>query len=270
MRSILLLVTLASGCAAAPAYMRPAAAPLPPCPGEATVVFVRPAGTGRVIEVREADGTFLGRLDNRSSFRAAVSPGEHFFVAAVVDRKEAMPVGLRADLEAGKTYYVDVETSQGLPLLYAVAPRLPYWGRLDGWLARTRGLERDPASVAPAPPADWVSTYSYAFYGYDWWRTPDPRRSERALAPSDGMAEGAALAPADVQACSERPVRPTPPATLALAVLPANDPDLPHCTLDVPTGSHMRTLGCGTENQQAKGRREAWFIMNRPRFSGSW
>ncbi len=268
MRSILVLSILASSCAAAPAYMRPAAGPAPSCPGEATIVFVRPSATGRVIEVRDADGTFLGRLDNRSSFRTAASPGEHFFVALVVDRKEARPVGLRAELEAGKTYFVDVETSQGLPLLYAVAPRLSYWGRLDGWLARTRGLERDAAQAAPAPD-DWTSTYSYAFYGYDWWKGPDPRRAEHALVASDGIGDVGAPAPA-AQACSEKPDRPTLPAALALAVLPANDPDLPRCIVDVLTGSHLRTLGCETENQDSKSRRDAWLLLNRPRYSGSW
>ncbi len=263
MRRAVLLGLIVSGCASQDVTMRPAAAPRTACDSDAYVVFVRPTRGGGAIEVREADGTLLGRLENQTYFGTPVSPGEHFFVART-DRDEGRAVALKADLAPGETYYVDAELAKGFAVLYAMAPRMPYWKELDDWLARSRPIETDPAAGRAAPDG-WSAAYSYALR---WWgQLDDQHISERKLILSDGVVEPTPLVTLSPEACATRAARPNPPpAVVTLAAAdPGKDKDVPKCRSEKQTGSNLRTRVCRTDREAQAEYEDAWQFMNLPR-----
>ncbi len=242
--------------------MRPAAAPATTCESDAYVVFVRPTSGGTAIEVREADGTLLGRLGDRSYFGVAVAPGEHFFIAQS-DLAGTRPVGLKADLGAGATYYVDVELfkPRRQAAMYAVAERIPYWKDLPGWLDGSKRVELDPARGAAPVPEDWERTYSYAL---QWWSMLDQAAAfDRVLILSDGEPQETAPATPRPAACASRAPKPSRP--LAMEVGVTRDLDLPQCWLEKPTGSNMRQLMCASDRELADSRQDAWWWFTQPR-----
>ena len=262
MRWAIVLGLIASGCASQGLRMRAAPAPATTCESDAYVVFVRPTSGGTTIEVREADGTLLGQLGDRSYFGVAVAPGEHFFVAES-DLAGTRPVGLKAELGAGATYYVDVELFKPLrqAALYALAERIPYWKDLPGWLAGSHRVELDPArGVAPVP-ADWERTYSYAL---QWWSMLDQESAfDRVLILSDGEPQETAPGTPRPAACVGRAAKPSHPVAMVAGV--AHDVDLPQCWLEKPTGSNMRQLMCASERVLADRRQDSWWWIIQPR-----
>ncbi len=267
MRWALTLGLLVTGCASQQGYMRPAAGPAPACDADAYVVFVRPSAGGSTIEVREADGTFLGQLDGRSYFGTAVSPGPHFFVAET-GRTDSRPAAIKAELGAGLTYYVDVELVKGFAVLYAVAPRMPYWKDLPGWLANSQRVQLDPAKGRAPVPEDWLNTYSYAF---NWFGGLDEQNlAQRKLIVSDGTTEGAPAPLASLSAdnCADRPAKPGQPVALA-TVTPKDDRDLPNCTYEKQTGSNFRKRVCRTGRQADDERESARQFLDTPHITNS-
>ncbi len=261
-----LVLGFVSGCASGNVRMRPAAAPPSACDSDAYVLFVRPLRGGGYVEIREADGTFLGQLENESYFGVAVAPGEHFFVAKS-SHEDSRPVALKADVGAGETYYVDVEMGKGKAkkqaMLFALAPRMPYWKELHGWLASARRFEVDP-SKGPAPvPPDWTATYSYAFH---WWATlNDQAVSERKIILSDGESTPPTLADLSPRSCASRPSLPSAPLATKVALDVTKDKDVVKCWTDTPTGTKMRTQVCKTDRELEEESQSAWDFLIQPR-----
>lgn len=112
----------------------------------ATVIFVRPSGYGGgEFPILDGQGHFLGAAPGNSWFVVSVPAGEHLFIAW----SEGTPA-LKATLEAGKIYYVEVGVTIGAwsprARLFAVGPQRPQWAELPKWLSET-------TPVVPAPDA---------------------------------------------------------------------------------------------------------------------
>jgi hypothetical protein len=233
-------------------------------------VFVRPARAGAVvIELREEDGTFLGRLTDETYFGVSVSPGKHLFIARAVDRAISKPIGLSADLLPGETYYVDVELGMSIPALFAVAQRLPDWKELNGYLASTHRIERNPAVSAPPLPAKWLE---YVAFVRAWWtQLPSFVAEERRLGTKDGSPTALPMASSasDAELCAGRPARPTPVEVPAeLAMQPLDDPDIAKCWREVLTGSHLPSMVCATQTYLDRERRANFLTVTLPRVGG--
>jgi hypothetical protein len=117
-----------------------------PSVGEALVLFIRPHRyVGKAISSALYDGEeFLGLLTDNTAVAHQMEPGRHTFMLLC-----GVPAGvafLDADLEAGKTYYVElaVRSKWTRPYLWLVpidpaAER----GQLSGWLAEANLLVID-------------------------------------------------------------------------------------------------------------------------------
>jgi hypothetical protein len=163
--------------------------PIPVDPNAATVVFVRPSGYGGRIKTVILDnaGRFLGESWGKTYFATREPPGEHIFVAW----SEGTPA-LKAMLEAGKVYYVEIGAIIGVwslrTRLFAVGPQRQQWASLAEWLENSTMLVPDEAAgqAYAQSKADNVQEViqkglsNYAEYN-------DEDRQKRTLLPSDGV-----------------------------------------------------------------------------------
>jgi hypothetical protein len=194
----LLILLAAAGCGG-PSYMTQAASPQPPAadPAMATVFFIRPSGYagGREYVILDETGRFLGEVKGESYFVTKMPPGEHSFVAW----SEGSPT-LRATLEAGKIYYVEVGVVIGAwsprARLFAIGPQRKPWPELAGWLAQSRllvptqGAEQRFAQDKGAEAREVVQKGLAEYAGYD-----AEAKSLRTLTPADGVPAPAGAAP---------------------------------------------------------------------------
>ena len=140
------LALAATGCTATSPYMHEVLAPQAPVKAadKATVVFVRPSGFGSGIRVTLLDdkGKFLGDSLPSSHFSRQIDPGKHLFISWAENTD-----GLQATLEAGKTYFVEVEIKMGAlsarSHLKALTSKSEKWPKRDEWLSESKELSVD-------------------------------------------------------------------------------------------------------------------------------
>ena len=114
---ILLMVVLSLfGCAGSNQYMRPSAqesvAPVA-ADNESVVVFMRPSTLGfaissSVFDINDSNESFLGIVSAKKKVVCRTTPGEHMFMV-IGESADFM----RANLQAGKTYYALVTPRMG-------------------------------------------------------------------------------------------------------------------------------------------------------------
>ena len=167
-----------------------------PDPNKAQVVFMRSSFVGSAInaslfEVTDSGNEFIGIMANGTKISREVEPGEHTFMVV----SEAADF-MRADLEAGKTYYA------------MVTPRMGAWKarfsfqplRNDGegkfttdsdefgnWVAGTKLVENSAQSLLWAENnAASVDKKKNAYFTK--WQAKDPEEIERqTLKATDGL-----------------------------------------------------------------------------------
>ena len=195
MRKLLALgvvvASLAAGCAATSPYLvsrkdlQIGAAPV----DKAQVVFVRPTSFAKGISVTilDADGSYLGDSTPWSAYAVAIKPGPHTFIAWG-EGTHAM----KADLAAGKTYYVEVSPVIGMWSarfhLKAIKQSRPNWAELSDWLKKATPheahLEEGQRGIVDARKNDADSTIKKGVARLAEY-TPE-ELEVRTLAPSDG------------------------------------------------------------------------------------
>jgi len=113
---LLSAIMISSGCAVQSGYMQPAGPDVTIAPeaGKAVVVFMRPSRFGGAIQSSVFDVTtdknvLVGVVSSKTKVAYPVSPGEHLFMV-VSESADFM----KADLEAGKTYYANVTPRMGV------------------------------------------------------------------------------------------------------------------------------------------------------------
>ena len=106
MLSVLLMVM---GCAGRSGYMVTATPAAGPAPDKALVYFMRPSGMGFKVHFQIWDSDhFAGLSQAQSYFVYECNPGTHLFIGIAENK-----VALKADLDAGKTYYVGTNVRVG-------------------------------------------------------------------------------------------------------------------------------------------------------------
>jgi len=112
-----ILALAATGCSSK--YMKPAgpdaASRYAPSSDKAAIIFIRPSSLGgaiqsSVFDVTTSDNVLVGIVSHKSKVAYRVAPGEHLFMV-IGESADFM----KADLEAGKTYYA------------LVTPRIGVW-----------------------------------------------------------------------------------------------------------------------------------------------
>jgi len=146
MRSLVVVLALASGCAVP--YMTPVQPPqaLAPPPSTGLVVFVRPSswGGGAYADILDENGRFVGRTSGGAHFATVATPGPHMY-AIWGENTDAVQV----DVAPGHIYFVEVGITPGWVTaqfhLYAITPKTPTWGNRDEWVRSTKQMRVDPA-----------------------------------------------------------------------------------------------------------------------------
>lgn len=115
---LLMAVTIfLSGCAGSSKYMKETSGVAPsykPEKTESLVIFMRPSGLGfaissSVFDITEKEEVFVGIVPAKKKVAYKTNPGEHMFMV-VGESADFM----RANLEAGKTYYALVTPRMGV------------------------------------------------------------------------------------------------------------------------------------------------------------
>lgn len=126
-----------------------AQAPPPPAEGKAVVYFMRLGVFGAAVTFAHFDGDrFIGKFGGSSYLRHECDPGEHLFWARSENR-DFLP----AELEAGKTYFVQVFPAQGMAkakvLLVPIDPNeIKRIARFERKIRRKPGLQPTQEDLA--------------------------------------------------------------------------------------------------------------------------
>jgi len=103
------VLILIAGCAGSSQYMVKATPIESSSPGKALVYFMRPSGFGFAINFQIWDGDhFIGLSQAKSYFAYECDPGKHLFIGMTENKR-----GVKADLEAGKSYYIITQVKMG-------------------------------------------------------------------------------------------------------------------------------------------------------------
>jgi len=200
--ALLVLVLSLTCCASSSPYMAKADAAhaVTVDAAAATVVFIRPSGDEPGVRhlILDEKGRFLGLSSSEAYFPVKVPPGEHTFMSYVdgntfgsgADRRSGTPA-LKATLDAGKLYYVEVVAIPGSfttrGRLVGLGPSRKSWQELPGWLAKCKPLvpkeAEGQAHVRQTLDVDAVVQKGLStIAGY----TPE-KLAERSLSPNDGV-----------------------------------------------------------------------------------
>jgi hypothetical protein len=151
--ALVFMLTLTTfGCGVSSKYMTTLEVPqvVAVDPAVATVVFIRPSSYGGRVQhvIVDSKGRFLGECWGETYFVVKVPPGEHMFISW----GEGTPA-LKATVEAGKVYYVEVGVTMGAwsarARLFAMGPQRESWAELPQWLKESTMLvPNEPAGQA--------------------------------------------------------------------------------------------------------------------------
>ncbi len=155
----------------------------------ATVVFVRPSSYagGLLVTVLDDKGQFHGDALPSSWFSTTVEPGEHTFISWAENTG-----ALRAKLEAGKVYFVEVEVKLGAlsarAHLKAVGPKSEAWEERQAWLSESTQLEVDERSGQAYLDGRREDVEERIRRAHDALTKYSPAElADRTLAPDDGI-----------------------------------------------------------------------------------
>jgi len=156
------------GCAGKSVYMVPAAPVAGPAPDKALVYFMRPSGMGFAINFQIWDSDhFVGLNQAKSYFVYECDPGTHLFIGIAENK-----VALKADLDAGKSYYVgtNVRTGWGKARMQftPVTRSSELWGKVEEYkksLNCVAAKEEERAKWEAAKKRELPDIIDYFTYG---------------------------------------------------------------------------------------------------------
>lgn len=186
-----LSISAGSGCAASSQWMHEVKSPASlPAPGNnAVVVVLRPSSFGEGVRftVMDDKGAFLGQPLGSSYYALTLPPGRYTFVASAENADM-----VRADLIAGKTYYLLASVRMGMWSarvgLTALTTRSEQWVKREEWLRKSTYYEVDLAGgnrqlrEHEDDVRAEIASATEAWSEYD-----EAHRAERMLRPEDGL-----------------------------------------------------------------------------------
>lgn len=187
--TIATLALMLTGCSATSQYMVKAKShAIDRSPDMATVVFIRPSNyaAAQLTTILDSKGRFLGDALPSSYFAVKVPPGEHVFISWAENT-----AALRANVAAGKIYFVEVSSKLGWMSarmhLLALGPNTDNWKHIDEWLGECTPYAPDEAQgqgylkKRAADTGERIDRALDALSKYD-----AAELAERTLVPTDG------------------------------------------------------------------------------------
>ena len=186
-----LLVFLAAtffGCAGSSSYMVKQTTPPPaaPSPGKALVYFMRPSGMGFAINFQIYHGNdLIGLSQAKSYFTYECDPGPQMFLGMAENK-----IGLQADLEADKTYYVLTQVRMGAwKARMGIIPAKPdneWWNKVDAYKTSLVYIAPDPAALQAWVEKNKGKMDATLAESYTFLNTPEGQKYVVHLGPEDG------------------------------------------------------------------------------------
>jgi hypothetical protein len=185
---LVLLVTLFFGCAGSSQYMSTAATPPPagPSPDKALVYIMRPSGMGFAInfQIYHSD-ELIGLSQAKSFFTYECDPGTHMFLG-IAENKH----GLKAELEAGKTYFVLTQVKMGAwkarMAMIPVTAGSEWWDKVDGYKTSLHYIISDKAKLDSWKAANVIKADAVLKDTYAFLETPEGQKYVAILKMEDG------------------------------------------------------------------------------------
>ncbi len=178
------------GCGASSKFMTPAQAPVAGPPSDkALLYFMRPSSFGKAIRMGLFDGNkqFLGHALAGTYWTVPMDPGEHW----IYGYAENLTV-LKADVEAGKSYFVVARPRMGVwkarVSLTALAPRTEDWDKRQEWLDDSEYMNVDAAGGQADLDQHGDDIEDKIAKGRELWaKWTDEERAVHSLEPADGI-----------------------------------------------------------------------------------
>jgi len=183
-----LVAAVLTGCGASSQFMKPArsVAKAPPA-DKALVHFLRPSNYAKanLISLFDGEKAFLGDALPKTYWVKAVEPGEHWFLAHAENVS-----AVKAELEAGKSYYLVVRPYMGVwdvrANLTALTPESEDWGKRQAWLDSSTPHTVDAVAGQAEMDAEEIAE-KLAEGQAAWKELNEADRTKHSLRPADGI-----------------------------------------------------------------------------------
>ena len=183
-----LLAVMFFGCAGSSSYMTKQSTPPPaaPSPGKALVYFMRPSGLGFIINFQiYHDRDLIGLSQAKSYFTYECDPGPQMFLGMAENK-----VGLKAELEAGKTYYVLTQVRMGgWKARMGIVPATPgskWWDLVETYKTSLVHIAAEPAALQAWVAAHKEKTEAELNKTYSFLETPEGQKYVVHMGPDAG------------------------------------------------------------------------------------
>jgi hypothetical protein len=245
------LAVVLVACGASSKYMTELKVPqaIQVVPDQATVVFIRPSSYAKPKKhlIVDHTGRFLGEGWGSTYFAVTMPPGEYTFIS----HSEGTPA-LKATVEAGKIYYVEVGMVIGAwsprARLFAIGPQREQWAELPQWLAESDMLAPSPTGAQLFMQKEGEDIGEVIQKGLANYAEYDPEdRQKRTLLPTDGVPTPVPV-PGAVAGGA-----PAPPPAAATTAPPAASPAAPPAP--PPAAPASTSAGGCAKDDDCKGNR---------------
>jgi hypothetical protein len=183
----LLLISMLTSCADS-SYMIRQDSPPPAAPGQghALIYFMRPSAYAWGVHFPIYHGeNLIGLSQAKSYFTHECLPGEHKFIGMAENK-----VGLKADLEADKTYFVLIQSMTGetkARMVFApVSPGSQWWEEVEGYKTSLVYAEKDVDALQAWDEANRENSKELLTWIYDYMDTVEGQKYVVKIGPDAG------------------------------------------------------------------------------------
>jgi hypothetical protein len=180
-------ISMLTSCADS-SYMIRQDSPFPAAPGEghARIYFMRPSAYGWGVNFPIYHGNdLIGLSLAKSYFIHECPPGKHTFIGMAENK-----VGLKADLEADKSYFVLIQSMAGkTKARMAFSPATPgsqWWEKVEGYKTSLVYTEKDGDALMAWSEANRESSEELLAWIYDYMDTSEGKKYMVHIGPDAG------------------------------------------------------------------------------------
>jgi hypothetical protein len=184
---VLFIAVIFFGCAGSSSYMSPSAAPpTGPSAEKAMVYFMRPSGMGFAINFQIYHGdALIGLSQAKSYFTYECDPGTQMFLGAAENKH-----GLKAELEAGKSYFVLTQVKMGgwkaRMAFVPVTRDSEWWPKVDEYKAKLNYIKAEQSALDAYRQAKKEKIDVSLDKSYSLLNSPEGQKYVVYLGPNDG------------------------------------------------------------------------------------
>ena len=175
------------GCAGSSSFMSPSATPpAGPSADKAMVYFMRPSGMGFAINFQIYHGDeLIGLSQAKSYFTYECDPGTQMFLGTAENKH-----GLKAELEAGKSYFVLTQVKMGAwkarMAFVPVTRDSEWWPKVDTFKAKLKYIKAERGALDAYRQANKEKIDATLDQVYPYLNSPEGQKYVVYLGPDDG------------------------------------------------------------------------------------